>query len=243
MSLDPEDLAASPVPPPPPSVVTLDVGGQLFRTYRSTLTHHSTFFRQVFDDSRWGSASAAGPLFVDRDPRCFDLILNHLRDPRKRVVCDDRDAVLLEFDFYGIPPPPDRLLRCRTQVTFSFESSRKRLTVEPQLWVGYVLVSDPRVARALELKTHEEPGGPPVTTFQAFGATFGRPYRRDDAHVLYSNKLVGADVGVWVLFYEVFMGKLNDLRWECQAHEEAAESIMREQVEVCRRVVRGIVYV
>lgn len=61
------------------AVVELDVGGQLFKTYRSTLVSGSGYFRARLSE-RWNSQTN-GPVFVDRDPVGFAHVLNLLRDP------------------------------------------------------------------------------------------------------------------------------------------------------------------
>jgi hypothetical protein len=63
--------------------VTLDIGGRLFKTHRSTLTSQSGYFRTMFD-TRYHFAEASKKstaVFIDRNPDSFAHILEFLRDP------------------------------------------------------------------------------------------------------------------------------------------------------------------
>jgi hypothetical protein len=61
-------------------VITLNVGGRLFVTKRSTLVGGSAFF-QVLLSPTWsaGNAMKDGYLFVDANPRIFEHVLEFLR--------------------------------------------------------------------------------------------------------------------------------------------------------------------
>lgn len=61
--------------------VTLDIGGRLFKTHRSTLTSQSGYFRTMFD-TRYQFAEASQEstaIFIDRNPDSFAHILEFLR--------------------------------------------------------------------------------------------------------------------------------------------------------------------
>jgi hypothetical protein len=58
-----------------PSSVTLDVGGQIFKTQFSTLTSESGYFRALFSEE-WDSASnKERPYFINADPSTFKHLL------------------------------------------------------------------------------------------------------------------------------------------------------------------------
>ncbi len=90
-------LAAAPgeiSPPPPPAaagspaVVTLNVGGQLFTTRRSTLAAvEGSFLAALLSERFRADRDAQGNLFIDRDPAFFAHILAWLvRDGGKALA-------------------------------------------------------------------------------------------------------------------------------------------------------------
>ena len=61
-------------------IVTLDVGGEFFKTYRSTL-EKSPYFYAMFNT--WNQVKKPDqPIFIDRNPRRFRHILNLLRNSK-----------------------------------------------------------------------------------------------------------------------------------------------------------------
>lgn len=62
------------------AIVTVDVGGQIFKTFKSTLCKCGYF--KVLFSRRWRPCDVP---FVDRDPKIFRKILRHLRDPQYSV--------------------------------------------------------------------------------------------------------------------------------------------------------------
>ena len=81
--------------------VYLDVGGEIFKTSKSTLTQHSEYFRIMFDpDKEWAEKGDTrdNAIFIDRNPDNFRQILNWLRDQRSPI---ERD-VLFEFEYFQI---------------------------------------------------------------------------------------------------------------------------------------------
>eukprot|EP00808_Paulinella_micropora_P017365 g49280.t1 len=60
-------------------VLTLDVGGTMFRTRVETLTAHSTFFRDLLLSAGAIEVNLNQPLFLDLDPEAFNLILQFFR--------------------------------------------------------------------------------------------------------------------------------------------------------------------
>lgn len=81
----------------PATVVTLDVGGTIFKSRVETLAR-ARYFHNLFRSDRWTPARTDEPLFVDRCPRRFERVLQFLRDDRYPVDEDD----LPELDFYGV---------------------------------------------------------------------------------------------------------------------------------------------
>jgi len=73
-------------------IVTLDVGGQIFRTDKKTLMP-SAYFRSLFD--RWDTTEVH---FIDRDSENFRQILALLRDPNHTIS----ENMLYELQYYGI---------------------------------------------------------------------------------------------------------------------------------------------
>ncbi len=86
------------------AIVTLNIGGQIFKTTFSTLVIRSGYFRGIFDPTHHpipnqiSNNSKDRELFIDRSPHIFKHVLAFLRDieyhyPRKYVR---------ELDFYQI---------------------------------------------------------------------------------------------------------------------------------------------
>ncbi|CAL2033942.1 unnamed protein product [Caenorhabditis brenneri] len=61
-------------------VVTLNVGGTIFLTKRSTLTRFNGYLKNWFENNATDSWDPNGIPFVDRDPTHFRYILNFMRD-------------------------------------------------------------------------------------------------------------------------------------------------------------------
>lgn len=91
--------------------VTLDIGGRLFKTHRSTLTAQSGYFRTMFD-TRYHFAEASNgksgnqtgrdvPIFIDRNPEAFHHILEFLRDPGYALP----HTLERELEWYQIKSP------------------------------------------------------------------------------------------------------------------------------------------
>ncbi len=83
LMLSPAAAAAPPPPPPLPpppasagAVVTVNVGGTLFTTRRSTLAVvPDSFLSALLSDRFRADRDAAGHVFIDRDPRLFGHVL------------------------------------------------------------------------------------------------------------------------------------------------------------------------
>eukprot|EP01113_Clastostelium_recurvatum_P032455 TRINITY_DN4175_c0_g1_i4.p1 TRINITY_DN4175_c0_g1~~TRINITY_DN4175_c0_g1_i4.p1 ORF type:complete len:426 (-),score=112.81 TRINITY_DN4175_c0_g1_i4:34-1311(-) len=92
--------------------VTLNVGGRIFSTTRSTLTRHSDSMLATMFGEHWNSSrDAAGSYLIDRTPEYFAPILNFLRCGI--LVIDDGvnpEGVLQEATFFNITPIMERLV-------------------------------------------------------------------------------------------------------------------------------------
>lgn len=82
--------------------VVLNVGGQLFHTYKSTLTLTSNYFRSMFEsgfaEKFDENEKQKDEIFIDRDPDNFKEILRYMRDNHHCVS----EKLAYEFDFFGI---------------------------------------------------------------------------------------------------------------------------------------------
>ena len=83
--------------------ITVNVGGKLFPTFRSTLTMKSTYFEKRLS-GRFSDDADDSEIIVDRDHEPFSIILSYLRSG-KLLISPDKllfSSVLIEADFYGI---------------------------------------------------------------------------------------------------------------------------------------------
>lgn len=86
-------------------VVTLNVGGSIFLTRKSTLTRFDGYLKDSFENNGTGFWDRNGYPFVDRDPTYFRYILNFLRDGTEAIFPDDEQiiwAITNEAKFYGL---------------------------------------------------------------------------------------------------------------------------------------------
>ena len=83
--------------------VTLDVGGSLFYTSKSTLSGGSSYFSRNFSDEWQGMAAEDDPIFLDRDADAFRALLSCLRAGRALLPTGRDLAVrlLLEAEYFG----------------------------------------------------------------------------------------------------------------------------------------------
>ncbi|KAH7725754.1 BTB/POZ domain-containing protein KCTD17 [Aphelenchoides avenae] len=85
--------------------VRLNVGGTVFRTTKQTLRNDpESFFAKLLDtDMEPSEKDETGAFLIDRDPACFQTILNYLRSGS--VYITDRNTIpglMKEADFYGL---------------------------------------------------------------------------------------------------------------------------------------------
>ena len=76
-------------------IISLDVGGVLFRTTQTTLIK-AGFFNVFF--ARWEELNYNETHFIDRDGEGFKHVLNFLRDPNYKVPKE----YIYELDFYDV---------------------------------------------------------------------------------------------------------------------------------------------
>lgn len=75
--------------------ITLNVGGSIFYTTRSTLTIQNSFFSGLY------ASSKADYIFIDRDGTHFRYILNFLRGSTVLPINNEvLQELLIEADFY-----------------------------------------------------------------------------------------------------------------------------------------------
>lgn len=88
-------------------IVTINVGGKLFTTRKSTLTSYSSsILCAILNGKHTVSYDKDGNIFIDRDPKLFEYILNYLRDPNQldieRLDKVTRRRLYIELDYYCI---------------------------------------------------------------------------------------------------------------------------------------------
>jgi hypothetical protein len=85
----------------PNTVITLDIGGKIFRTRVTTLSK-TNYFSAMFEMwSRSSEAKEIQTIFLDRSPTTFKHVLALLQDP----LYPFPHKYLYELGFYGIDPP------------------------------------------------------------------------------------------------------------------------------------------
>jgi hypothetical protein len=100
---------------PPEEQITLNVGGHFFQTSLDVMTRiEDNFFSVYFSGKYNRETDREGRFLIDRDGSHFAYVLSHLRDsgnsnynmlaalPKNPRVLD---AVMIEFDFYGLEVP------------------------------------------------------------------------------------------------------------------------------------------
>ena len=127
---DDESLVLRPLEPSPSDWLTLNVGGRLFTTTRSTLTSlapDSMLARMFAADPHSlppAACDATGAFLIDRSPQYFDPILGYLRhgqlilDPGLSV-----QGVLTEARFYGLQ---DLVTQLEQMLDSELEQQRRR---------------------------------------------------------------------------------------------------------------------
>ncbi|CAP34315.1 Protein CBG16039 [Caenorhabditis briggsae] len=63
-------------------IVKLNVGGVMFQTLKSTLTKHKSMFKVMLETEMPVTKDESGCIFIDRDPKKFEKVLEFLRTGR-----------------------------------------------------------------------------------------------------------------------------------------------------------------
>eukprot|EP01147_Barroeca_monosierra_P002250 gene2250-5253_t len=87
------------------SLVRINVGGVVFVTTRATLLPPGadpSFFSALLSGRVPTITDSSGALFVDRDPKLFEIVLNFLRSGYVRLRDIDLGELKHESDFYGV---------------------------------------------------------------------------------------------------------------------------------------------
>jgi hypothetical protein len=97
-------------------VIKLNVGGDKFTTSKQTLRSiPETFFTSLLSGRIPLLRDGDGSIFIDRDPKLFQVILNFLRTKELDTRDVDLRLLRLEAEFYGVQPLVKRLQLCEDQ--------------------------------------------------------------------------------------------------------------------------------
>nr|XP_022345974.1 potassium voltage-gated channel protein Shaw-like isoform X2 [Crassostrea virginica] len=127
---DPEDEQRSPyrhsIHIKNKDTVILNVGGQIFETYKNTLTRLKSCKLARESELRRYYRESKGDYFFDRDPQLFSVVLNYLRTNELHLptyLCGP--AVQREFDYWGIDE--EDIERCCWQPYNTWKTQNKSL--------------------------------------------------------------------------------------------------------------------
>ncbi len=80
-------------------IISLDVGGTIFRTTSDTLLSHKPKDSESFFSVLLSSSPTCSNFFIDRDPECFRVVLNYLRDGIVWSSSSGHCTTRLKFEF------------------------------------------------------------------------------------------------------------------------------------------------
>eukprot|EP01125_Pyxidicula_operculata_P022475 TRINITY_DN9208_c0_g1_i1.p1 TRINITY_DN9208_c0_g1~~TRINITY_DN9208_c0_g1_i1.p1 ORF type:complete len:305 (+),score=38.36 TRINITY_DN9208_c0_g1_i1:46-915(+) len=86
------------------SKITINVGGKLFQTCKSTLLKARSSYFDLLSSGRW-LPDVDNHYFIDRDPLCFGVILNYLRTGKldaRDLSNYEKEKLLEDLDYYKI---------------------------------------------------------------------------------------------------------------------------------------------
>ena len=102
-----------------PRVLKLNVGGQIFATtYQTLARQEGSLLAEMVTEAYHASASYLdGAVFIDRNPRCFEVLLDWLRDQSAPLPADvlTQEALLRDAAFYRLPELTAALSRLTPQ--------------------------------------------------------------------------------------------------------------------------------
>ncbi|XP_019616694.1 PREDICTED: BTB/POZ domain-containing protein KCTD19-like [Branchiostoma belcheri] len=119
------------------NIVTLNVGGHIYTTARSTLTRYpDSMLGAMFGGDLETLRDDQGRYFIDRNGRMFEHVLNFLRTGQLVLPEDFKELPLLEMeaDFYQIQPLIEALKTYKASCAHDFVVVRPSLTY-PQFTV------------------------------------------------------------------------------------------------------------
>jgi hypothetical protein len=111
--------------------IILNIGGARFHTTRDTISREESMLLSAFSGRFPLKVDKEdNSLFIDRDPKHFSIILNHLRDGRVPLPECERelDEILTEAKFYGLELLVSAVEQALDQLRS--HSSRKRSKLE-----------------------------------------------------------------------------------------------------------------
>jgi len=86
--------------------IKLDVGGKIFCTSIATLSKETSMLSAMFSGQFPLEPGEDGSFFIDRNPKCFGLVLDHLRNGGTEFSLLSQEKIeglRVEADFYQIP--------------------------------------------------------------------------------------------------------------------------------------------
>eukprot|EP00499_Haloplacidia_sp_CaronLabIsolate_P006260 CAMPEP_0196781816 /NCGR_PEP_ID=MMETSP1104-20130614/10385_1 /TAXON_ID=33652 /ORGANISM="Cafeteria sp., Strain Caron Lab Isolate" /LENGTH=348 /DNA_ID=CAMNT_0042152047 /DNA_START=60 /DNA_END=1106 /DNA_ORIENTATION=+ len=115
--------------------VTLNIGGTLFETWRSTLTRRSSMLSAMFGEClSMAKPDGRGHFFFDRDATHFRVILNYLRTNRLVLPTEKRELqeLLLEAEYFAVDEIRDACQR--TLGGLRFEETFTSFSLDSGAW-------------------------------------------------------------------------------------------------------------
>lgn len=83
------------------NILTLDVGGKIFKIKKDLLLSKSKYFESLFKDTNIEELSQTEIIYVDRSPHIFKHVLAYIRDPTYQYP----EKYLSELDYLDIDLP------------------------------------------------------------------------------------------------------------------------------------------
>lgn len=157
-----EELCGSDSNIPDDTVVKLNVGGTKYYTTKGTLVNPNSrnFFTGMFSGKFPTVKDKEGHLFIDRNGRLFEPILEYLRTGKFHLFGFDKEQVEAEAFFYGVKIEGLSII---SDETLQRELSLARNKVEDKMILSKEVVSPARriLARFMELaKAGKDPVSP-----------------------------------------------------------------------------------